>query len=94
MKITPTGVAEACKSLQSNRFYPISDMYSANPIGQGTGSAASDNKHKGKVLTPPPPILPLLLLASTVNRKFFRLLRLRRPAIVLVPFRQKGKSLR
>jgi hypothetical protein len=54
MKITPTGVAEACKSLQANRFYPISDMYSVNSAGQGTGSAAYDNKHKGKVHTPAP----------------------------------------
>ncbi len=42
MKITPTGVGDALKSLQSNRFYPISDMAtSAKNSGKGTGSAAA-----------------------------------------------------
>ena len=42
MKITPTGVGDALKSLQSNRFFPISDMYTRSTgqsTVQGTGSA-------------------------------------------------------
>jgi hypothetical protein len=48
MKITPTGVGDALKSLKSNRFYPISDMaLSPNPSGHGTGFR--------KPAPPPPP---------------------------------------
>ena len=51
MKITPTGVNEALKSLQSNRFYPLSEMSHypnlAGGVVKGTGLQPAP--------APPPP---------------------------------------
>jgi hypothetical protein len=67
MKITPTGVGDALKSLQSNRFFPLSDLASSlKTSGQGTGSAATSSqqasKHRGPAGRPPP--TPLVTPAS------------------------------
>jgi hypothetical protein len=47
MKITPTGVNEALKSLQSNRFFPLSEMSQYPNLSGGTGFKP-----------PPPPTQP------------------------------------
>ena len=54
MKVTPTGVKQALKSLQSNRFYPLSQMASDSGGTVSTHNTNSGGTGTGLMLPPPP----------------------------------------
>jgi hypothetical protein len=79
MKITPTGVNEALKSLQSNRFYPLSEMSHypnlSGGVVKGTGLQPAPTPPPRTPLTLPPSLssaavqqltLPLSILALQI----------------------------